>query len=189
MVLKPEFESLWTQILNSSLMPFLYEAFAMIAGNVRRRQLIQPPPIVISELIPDQMAFVATSGSRLGNRHIYSHCGALIHTKDWFFKLHPKLREKYSRRKRKPISSTTVVAKTTPSYATPDFTQLQSQISQLQTQLASLSFRLPFHTGTPTSSAGTLLRFLLVHLLLFMFGIVILLGFWILEVMITWLVS
>ena len=72
------------------------------------------------------MAFIATSGSRPSNRHIYSHCGALGHTKDWFFNLYPRLREKYFYSNGKVIVSTTVVAETTPSYATPDFTQLQS---------------------------------------------------------------
>ena len=40
MSLKPDFESFWTYILNSSLMPTLYEAFAMIDGDECRRRLI-----------------------------------------------------------------------------------------------------------------------------------------------------
>ena len=40
------------------------------------------------------LGFAATSGSRPGNRHICSHCGAPGHTKDQCFKLHPKFREK-----------------------------------------------------------------------------------------------
>ena len=107
-------------------MPSLFEAVAMIDSDEPRRRLIQPPPTVISELILDQMAFAATSGSRPYNRHICSHCGAPGYTKDRCFKLHPELREKYSHSKGKIISHTNVVVVITPSYATHDFTQLQS---------------------------------------------------------------
>ena len=112
-------------------MPSLYETFATINGDERRRRLIQASPIVISESIPDQMAFAATSGSRPGNRHICSHCGSPRHIKDQCFKLHPEIREKYSRSKGKAIFRTAAFAEITPRYSAPDFTQFQSQIGQL----------------------------------------------------------
>ena len=148
MVLKPEFESLRTQILNSSPMLSLYEVFPTIDGDERRCRLIQPPPIIVPELIPDQMAFATASGSLPCNRHICSHCGAPGHTKDRCFKLHLELQEKYSCSKGKTISRTAVVAKITPSYVAPDFTQPQSQISQLQTQLVFYLFH-KTHTPVP----------------------------------------
>ncbi|GFY97747.1 hypothetical protein Acr_12g0002880 [Actinidia rufa] len=135
-------------------MPSLYEAFAMIDDDERRRRMIHHSPTVISESIPDLMAFAATSGSHPGNRHICSHCWALGHTKDRFFKLHPELREKYSHSKGKVVSRTAAIVEIILSYDAPDFTQLQSQIGQLQTQLASLSFPQHSHTRTPTSSVG-----------------------------------
>ena len=44
MGLKSEYESLRIQILNTSPLPSLYEAFAIIDGNERRHRLIQASP-------------------------------------------------------------------------------------------------------------------------------------------------
>ena len=62
MGLKPEFESLRTQILNTSPMPSLFEAFASIDGDERRRHLLQPPALLEPTPVPDQMALAAPSG-------------------------------------------------------------------------------------------------------------------------------
>ena len=61
MGLKSEYESLRIQILNTSPLPSLYEAFAIIDGDERRRRLIQASPAISlgSTPIADQMAFAA----------------------------------------------------------------------------------------------------------------------------------
>ncbi|KAF8404440.1 hypothetical protein HHK36_009325 [Tetracentron sinense] len=64
MGLKPEFEALQAQILNTSPMPSLYEAFTTVDGDERRRLLLPPTPSPeLSPPVPDQMAFAAPSGS------------------------------------------------------------------------------------------------------------------------------
>ncbi|GFS38626.1 hypothetical protein Acr_00g0058640 [Actinidia rufa] len=64
MGLKPEFEALCTQIVNTTPMPSIFEAFAMLDGDERRHRLLQlSPPPVTESTIPDQMA-LAASGSR-----------------------------------------------------------------------------------------------------------------------------
>ncbi|GFY90253.1 indole-3-acetic acid inducible 9 [Actinidia rufa] len=65
MGLKPEFKALRTQILNTSPLPSLYEAFAIVDGDERRRRLL--PSISLPETsstVPDQTAFVAPFGTR-----------------------------------------------------------------------------------------------------------------------------
>ncbi|GFY96557.1 hypothetical protein Acr_11g0008630 [Actinidia rufa] len=60
MGLKPEFETLRTQILNTSPLPSLYEAFAIVDGDERRRRLL--PSLSLPEsspIVPDQMAFAS----------------------------------------------------------------------------------------------------------------------------------
>ncbi|PSR86087.1 U2 small nuclear ribonucleoprotein [Actinidia chinensis var. chinensis] len=72
MGLKSEFEALRTQILNTSPLPSLYEAFAIVDGDERRRRLLpslslpESPPIV-----PDQRAFASSSGTHLYCQHCH----------------------------------------------------------------------------------------------------------------------
>ncbi|GFZ11562.1 hypothetical protein Acr_22g0009600 [Actinidia rufa] len=64
MGLKSEFEALRTQILNTSTLPSLYEAFAIVDGDERRRRLLPSPSLPESSpIVPDQRAFAATSGN------------------------------------------------------------------------------------------------------------------------------
>ena len=130
MGLKPEFESLRTQILNTSPMPSLFEAFATIDGDERRRRLLQPPALPKPSPVPDQRALAAPSGPFTrppgsGNRPFCTHCGNLGHIKDRCFKLHLELREKGTRNKGKGPYRTAVVVETAPS---PDLLQLQTQM-------------------------------------------------------------
>uniref|UniRef100_A0A2N9EE62 Reverse transcriptase Ty1/copia-type domain-containing protein n=1 Tax=Fagus sylvatica TaxID=28930 RepID=A0A2N9EE62_FAGSY len=61
--LKPKFEALRTQILNTSPMPSLYEAYATIDSDERRRRLGPPisTTVLASPVIAEQMAFTANS--------------------------------------------------------------------------------------------------------------------------------
>ncbi|KAF8398650.1 hypothetical protein HHK36_014505 [Tetracentron sinense] len=107
MGLKPEFEALQAQIFNTSSMPSLYEAFATVHGDDRRCRLL--PLISSPELsppVPDQMVFAASSGSRPGNKD----------------------RGKWAPR-------TGVIAEVAPALSILDYSQLQSQIAQLQSHL------------------------------------------------------
>ncbi|GFZ01734.1 ORMDL family protein [Actinidia rufa] len=87
MGLKSDFETLRTQILNTSPLPFLYEAFAIVDGDERRHRLL--PSLSESPIIvPDQRAFAASSGT-----HLYcQHCHKLGHLIDRCFILHPELK-------------------------------------------------------------------------------------------------
>ena len=62
--LKPEFEALRTQILNTSPMPSLYEAYATINSDEHRRRLGPPISTTVSAspAIAEQIAFAANSG-------------------------------------------------------------------------------------------------------------------------------
>jgi hypothetical protein len=66
MGLKPEFEAFRTQILNTFPMPSLYEAYATIDSDERRRHLGLPTHATISAspVNAEQMAFAANSGPR-----------------------------------------------------------------------------------------------------------------------------
>ncbi|GFY93533.1 hypothetical protein Acr_08g0019290 [Actinidia rufa] len=108
-------------ILNTSPLPSLYEAFAITDGDERHRRLIQassatspgPPPIA------DQMAFAVFSGSdprSSSDRPICSYYGNTGHIRKRCFKLHPKLREQFSKRKGKGHPRTATVADTSPGH-------------------------------------------------------------------------
>ena len=84
MGLKSEYESLRIQILNTSPLPSLYEAFAIIDGDERSYRLIQASSAVSSgpSLISEQMAFATSSGSgprSYGGRPICSYYGDTDH--------------------------------------------------------------------------------------------------------------
>ncbi|GFS33562.1 hypothetical protein Acr_00g0029290 [Actinidia rufa] len=72
MGLKSEFETLRTQILNTSPLPSLYEAFAIVDGDERSvvfyHLFLYPefPPIV-----PDQRAFASSLGTHLYCQHCH----------------------------------------------------------------------------------------------------------------------
>ncbi|GFY82606.1 hypothetical protein Acr_02g0008460 [Actinidia rufa] len=78
MGLKPEFEALHTQIVNTTPMPSIFEAFAMLDGDKRRHRILQLPlPPVTESTIPDQMA-LAASGSRFYGGRSSSERGSLF---------------------------------------------------------------------------------------------------------------
>ncbi|GFY98704.1 hypothetical protein Acr_13g0001050 [Actinidia rufa] len=150
MGLKPEFEALRTQIVNTTPMPSIFEAFAMLDGDERRHHLLQfPPPPVTDSTIPDQMA-LAASGSRFL----------------WCLKLHPELRETFKRNKEKSKASPRTVAISETSYGSPaaptatDLHQLQTQFQnqmeqlqlQFQTQLGSLMQQSPRPNPSPSTA-------------------------------------
>ncbi|GFS45672.1 alpha/beta-Hydrolases superfamily protein [Actinidia rufa] len=113
MGLKPEFEALRTQIVNTTPMSSIFEAFAMLDGDERRHRLLQfPPPPATESTIPDQMALAAFgsrfSGSRSSSgRAPCSFCGGVTNGRDRCFKFHPELRETFKRNKEKNKASRT----------------------------------------------------------------------------------
>ncbi|XP_057482639.1 uncharacterized protein LOC130769350 isoform X2 [Actinidia eriantha] len=172
MGLKPEFEALRTQIVNTTPMPSLFEAFNMLDGDERRHRLLQlPPPPVIESTIPDQMA-LAASGSRFSGgrsssgRAPCSFCGGVTHGRDRCFKLHPELRETFKRNKEKSKASPRTAAISETSYGSPaaptapDLHQLQTQFQnqmeqlqlQFQTQLGSLMQQSPRPNPSPSTA-------------------------------------
>ncbi|KAF7150351.1 hypothetical protein RHSIM_Rhsim02G0139900 [Rhododendron simsii] len=80
---KSEFEPYRIQILNTSPMPSLYEVFATIDSEERRRRIVQPQgllPTPDSSPVTDQMAFVASSSSRPpSGKIICYHCNESGH--------------------------------------------------------------------------------------------------------------
>ena len=132
-------------------MPPLYEVFALLDSEERRRRLIQPSSSSVSSV--DQMALAAHSGPRSSTgKIICHHCGAVGHVKARCFKLHPELKPRHTP---KSTPRTATIADTIGSSAissTPDWHQLQAQISQLQDQLGSMST----HTLGPSTSTATL---------------------------------
>ncbi|GFZ11367.1 hypothetical protein Acr_22g0007650 [Actinidia rufa] len=118
-------------ILNTSPLPSLYEAFAIIDGDECRRRLIQASPGISygPTLIADQMSFAASSGS--------------------------ELRGKSSKCKGKGPPRTTTVAETSPGHV-PDLSYIQSQFGLLQSYLGSLlQQQLLGSTATLTTSTPT----------------------------------
>ncbi|KAF6150750.1 hypothetical protein GIB67_020833 [Kingdonia uniflora] len=111
MGLRPEFESLHTQILNTTPVPSLFEAFAMIDGDERRRRLASSSaPSIPSTTVSDQMDLAASSrysdihndtrnygsgshghGRGHGNRLVCGHGGRTGHERARCFKLYPHL--------------------------------------------------------------------------------------------------
>lgn len=145
MGLKSEFETLRTQILNTSPLPSLYEAFAIVDGDERRRHLL--PSLSLPEsspIVPDQRAFAAASGT-----HLYcQHCRKPGHLIDRCWILHPELKQQFSRprgggrgggrsggRGRGTLRTGAVAEVESIPANLPDFKQLQLQIAQLQSHL------------------------------------------------------
>ncbi|GFY90228.1 hypothetical protein Acr_07g0004250 [Actinidia rufa] len=147
MGLKSEFETLRTQILNTSPLPSLYEAFAIVDGDERRRRIL--PSLSLPEsssIVPDQRAFAAASGT-----HLYcQHCRKPGHLIDRCWVLHPELKQQFSRPRGggrgrgggrsggrgRGTPRTGAVAEVDSMPANlPDFKQLQLQIAQLQSHL------------------------------------------------------
>ncbi|GFY88725.1 hypothetical protein Acr_06g0006650 [Actinidia rufa] len=147
-------------ILNTSPLPSLYEAFAIIDGDEHRRRLIQASPAISlgSTPIADQLAFATSDlGPRSsGGRPICSCCGNIGHIREQCFKLHPELKGTSSKCKGKGPPRTTTVAETSPSHV-PDLSHIQSQLGLLQSQLGSLLQQQPLGstatlaTSTPTA--------------------------------------
>ncbi|GFY85851.1 hypothetical protein Acr_04g0005890 [Actinidia rufa] len=85
---------LYREILNTSPLPSLYEAFAIVDGDERRRRIL--PSLSLPEsssIVPDQRAFAAASGT-----HLYcQHCRKPGHLIDRCWVLHPELKQQFSR--------------------------------------------------------------------------------------------
>ncbi|GFS38150.1 DHHC-type zinc finger family protein [Actinidia rufa] len=103
-------------ILNTSPLPSLYEAFAIVDGDERRRRLL--PSLSESPIIvPDQRAFAASSGTHLYCQHCPS-CGG----------------RGGGRGRGTPWTGAIAEVESIPTDL-PDFKQLQLQIAQLQSHL------------------------------------------------------
>ncbi|GFY93013.1 putative methyltransferase family protein [Actinidia rufa] len=183
MGLKPEFEALCTQIVNTTPMPSIFEAFAMLDGDERRHRLLQlPPPPVTESTIPDQMALAASGSHFSGGRSSSgwapcSFCGGVTHGRDRCFKFHPELRETFKRNNEKSKASPRTAAISETSYGSPaaptapDLHQLQTQFQnqmkqlqlQFQTQLGSLMQQSPRPNPSPSTatlaSSATVIHF------------------------------
>ena len=87
--LKLEFEALLTQILNTSPLPSLYEAFTIVDGDERRLRLLPFISLLESSSTSlDQRAFATSSRT-----HPYcQHYHKLSHLIDCYFDLNPKLK-------------------------------------------------------------------------------------------------
>ncbi|GFZ19413.1 hypothetical protein Acr_28g0001180 [Actinidia rufa] len=158
--LKSEYESLRIQILNTSPLPSLYEAFAIIDRDERCCRLIQTLPTISSGSTPiaDQMVFAASgSGSHSScGKPICSYYGNIGHIRQLCFKLHPELKGTSSKRKGKGPRTATV-AETSPGHVL-DLSHIQSQLGLLQSQLGSLLQQQP-SGSTATLATSTLTAF------------------------------
>ncbi|KAG5531449.1 hypothetical protein RHGRI_026161 [Rhododendron griersonianum] len=93
MGLKPDFENLRGQILNTSPLPSLLDTFAIVDGDERRRLISTPTLSPIVGVVFDQMAFAASSSFHpTGVKKTCHHCGDPGHIKDTCWKLHPELK-------------------------------------------------------------------------------------------------
>ncbi|GFY82674.1 hypothetical protein Acr_02g0009140 [Actinidia rufa] len=121
-------------ILNTSPLPSLYEAFAIIDGDERHRRLISASPAISPRSTPiaDQMAFAASGSDprSFGGKPTCSYCGNIGHIREKCFKLKRTL----SKRKGKGLPSTVAVAETSPGHV-PNVSHIQSQLGLLQSQL------------------------------------------------------
>ncbi|KAF8402575.1 hypothetical protein HHK36_010662 [Tetracentron sinense] len=117
---------------------------ATVDGDERRRRLLlSTPSPELSPPVPDQMAFAAPSGScPAGNRPYCQHCRKPGHVIDHCFDLHPELKQRYSRNRDqgnkdrgKWAPRTSIIAEVAPASSISDYSQLQSQIAQLQSHL------------------------------------------------------
>ncbi|XP_057505543.1 uncharacterized protein LOC130788863 [Actinidia eriantha] len=147
MGLKPEFEALRTQILNTSPLPSLYEAFAIVDGDERRRRLLPSIPLPeTSSTVLDQTAFVAP----FGTRPYCQHCHKPGHLIDRCFVLHPELKSQFNRNRGggrvggrgngrgggRATPRVGAIAEIEPMHTEiPNLNQLQTQIAQLQSHL------------------------------------------------------
>ncbi|GFY92444.1 hypothetical protein Acr_08g0008400 [Actinidia rufa] len=143
--LKSEFETLRTHILNTSPLPSLYEAFAIVDGDEQRRRLLPSLSLLEScPIVPNQRAFASSSGT-----HLYcQHCHKPGHLIDRCWVLHPELKQQFSqprgggrgggrsggRGRGTPRTGAIAKVEPVPAYL-PDFKQLQLQIAQLQSHL------------------------------------------------------
>ncbi|GFY88884.1 hypothetical protein Acr_06g0008240 [Actinidia rufa] len=143
MGLKSEYESLRIQILNTSPLPSLYEAFAIIDGDERCCRLLQASSATSSGplSIVDQMASAVSSGlgpHSSGGRPICSYCENTDHISERCFKLRPELREQVFKHKWKGHPRTATVADITPGHVhVPDLSQIQAQFEQAKLELNS----------------------------------------------------
>ncbi|XP_058190876.1 uncharacterized protein LOC131308072 [Rhododendron vialii] len=155
-------------------MPSLYEVFATIDSEDRCRNIVQPQgllPTPDSSPMTDQMAFAASSSSHPPSRKIICyHWNESGHVKDRCFKLHPELKQHFTRNRLSSYSSpsgpsrTAAHAEKTGSFQVPahmDYSHLQSQFGQLQEQLGNLNAwaQGTSHTATATLAASTPIAF------------------------------
>ncbi|GFY81214.1 hypothetical protein Acr_01g0010230 [Actinidia rufa] len=111
-------------ILNTSPLPSLYEAFAIVDGDERRRRLL-PSPSKSPIIVPDQRAFAASSGT-----HLYcQHCP--ISPASWGWSWGGR---SGGRGRGTPRTGAIAEVESIPTDL-PDFKQLQLQIAQLQSHL------------------------------------------------------
>ncbi|GFS35611.1 hypothetical protein Acr_00g0040930 [Actinidia rufa] len=139
--LKPEFEALQTQILNTSPLPSLYEVFTTVDGDEQRHHLL--PSLSLSESSPtilDQMTLVTP----LRTRTYCQHRRRSSHPIDRCFDLHPELKPQFSQNCSgcrmgshgidwdQGTPRTGAIIEVEPMHADSlDFNQLQIQIAQL----------------------------------------------------------